>query len=303
MNDSSYYPPAKRRGLLIHILIVVALSGLSAWGFLNLFRADVGPNFVIFLLDGLLALVPIPLFVYRAYALSRAEYILDRDSLEIRWGLRDEDIPLTDIEWMRPASDLTTPLRLPWLPIPGAVLGLRRHPDLGVVEFIAADARNLLLVATAKRVYAISPSNAAKFAQTFARIIEMGSLTPAEPKSIYPSFIFTRAWDNSAVRFMWLVGLFLNIGIVVWVGLIIPSLSQISLGFTPSGIPLPPSPPAQLILLPIVSAFFFLTGLFSGLYFYRWRTHRILAILIWGSSSLTSLLFLLAVLLIISSPV
>ncbi len=302
VNDG-HYPPPKRLGLIIHSILILVLVGLSAWGIWNLTFAEVGPNFVIFLLDALLALVPVPLFVYRAYALMRADYILDRDSLELRWGLRDEDIPLTSIEWMRPASDLTTPLRLPWLPIPGAVLGIRRHPDLGVVEFLAADSRNLLLVATSKRVYAISPTNAAKFAQTFARTVEMGSLAPAESKSIYPSFIFTQAWDYPLVRFLWLVGLFLNIGLVVWVGMTIPTLSQVSLGFAPSGAALPPSPAEQLILLPIVSSFMFLAGLALGLYFYRWETHRVLALILWISSALTSLLLLLAMLFIVSTPV
>ena len=302
VNDD-HYPPPKRAGLLIHTILVLVLLGLSGWGIWDLTFADVGPNFVIFLLDALLALVPVPLFVYRAYALMRADYILDRDSLELRWGLRDEDIPLTDIEWLRPASDLTTPLRLPWLPIPGAVLGLRRHSDLGMVEFLAADARNLLLVATSKRVYAISPTNAAKFAQTFARTVEMGSLTPAEPISIYPSFIFSQAWENMLARFLWLAGLFLNIGLVVWVGLTIPTLNKVTLGFASSGGALSPSPAGQLILLPTESAFLFLAGLFAGLYFYRWETHRILALILWASSVLTSLLFLLAVLFIISTPI
>lgn len=302
VNDD-HYPPPKRLGLLIHAILIFALLGLSGWGIWNLTFTEVGPNFVIFLLDALLALVPVPLFIYRAYALMRADYILDRDSLELRWGLRDEDIPLTDIEWLRPASDLTTPLRLPWLPIPGAVLGTRRHPDLGVVEFLAADRSNLLLVATSKRVYAISPTNAAKFAQTFARTIEMGSLTPAEPVSIYPSFIFSRAWENPLARFLWLAGLFLNIGLAVWVLLTIPSLGQVSLGFAPSGGTLPPSPAEQLILLPIVSSFMYVVGLFMGLYFYRWETHRILALILWVSSALTSLSFLLAVSFIISTPI
>jgi len=302
VNDG-HYPPPKQFGLLLHGILILVLVGLSAWGIWNLTRAEVGVNFVIFLLDALLALVPVPLLVYRAYALMRADYILDRDSLELRWGLRDEDIPLTDIEWLRPASDLTTPLRLPWLPIPGAVLGLRRHADLGVVEFLAADPRNILLVATSKRVYAISPTNAAKFAQTFARTIEMGSLTPAEARSVYPSFIFSRAWENPLARFLWLIGLFLNIGLVVWVGLTIPTLSQVSLGFAPSGAALSPSPASQLILLPIESSFLFLAGLFAGLYYYRWENHRILALILWASGALTSLLFLLAVLFIVSTPV
>jgi hypothetical protein len=302
VNDG-HYPPPKRLGLLVHAILVLVLLGLAAWGVWNLTFTEVGPNFVIFLLDVLLALAPVPLFVYRAYALLRADYILDRDSLELRWGLRDEDIPLTDIEWMRPASDLTIPLRLPWLPIPGAVLGTRRHPDLGLVEFLAADSKNLLLVATSKRAYAISPTNAARFAQNFARTVEMGSLTPAEAKSIYPSFIFTQAWDSSLARFLWLAGLFLNIGLVVWVGLTIPTIDQVSLGFAPSGAALPPSPAQQLILLPIVSSFMYLAGLVLGLYFYRWETHRHLAMILWISSALTSLLLLLAVLFIVSTPV
>jgi Bacterial PH domain len=302
VNDG-HYPPPKQAGLLVHTLLMLLMVGLSAWGIWNLTFVEVGPNFAIFLLDTLLALVPLPLFFYRAYALIRADYILDRDSLEIRWGLRDEDIPLTDIEWLRPASDLTTPLRLPWLPIPGAVLGLRRHPDLGVVEYLASSSRNLLLVATSKRVYAISPTNAAKFVQTFARTIEMGSLLPAEAKSIYPSFIFSSAWENTLARFLWLIGLFLNIGLVVWVLLTIPTINQVSLGFSPSGGTLPPSPAGQLILLPIESSILYLTGLFAGLYYYRWENHRILAMTLWVSSALTSLLFLLAVLFIISTPV
>jgi hypothetical protein len=131
----------------------------------------------------------------------------------------------------------------------------------------------------------------------------MGSLLPADAKSVYPSFIFSRAWENPFIRFLWLAGLFLNIGLAVWVMLTIPTLNQVSLGFAPSGATLPPSPASQLILLPIESSFLFLMGLFAGMYFFRWETHRVLAVIIWASSALTSLLFLLAVLFIISTPV
>jgi hypothetical protein len=301
--NEGHYPPPKQFGLLVHIILVLLMAGLAGWGIWNLTFARVGPNFVIFLLDALLAMLPLPLFLYRAYALLRADYILDRDSLELRWGLRDEDIPLTDIEWLRPVSDLERPLRLPWLPLPGAVLGLRRHPDLGVVEFLASSSRNLLLVGTSKRVYAISPADAARFAQTFARTIEMGSLLPAEAKSVYPSFVFSSAWENPLARFLWLAGLFLNIGMAIWTMLTIPALNQVSLGFAASGGTLPPSPATQLILLPIISSFLFLVGLFAGMYFYRWETHRILALVLWASSALSAGLFLLAMLYIVSTPV
>src|SRR5215210_4599281 len=162
MNNTKvgHFPPAKRLGLIIHAVIILLLAGVSTWGFLNITRAAVGPTFVSYLLMALLAFAPIPFFAYRAYALLRADYYIDRDSLAMLWGLRVEDIPLTDVEWVRPASDLSNPLSLPRFRLPGAILGKRRHSDLGLVEFIASDSRNMILVATAKRVFAISPKDA-----------------------------------------------------------------------------------------------------------------------------------------------
>jgi hypothetical protein len=115
-----HFPPAKQFGMILHGVLIVALAGASIWGFANLTNAQVGPAFVSYLLTGLLAFAPIPFLGYRAYALFKADYYIDRDSLAILWGLRVEDIPLTDIEWVRPASDLTHPLSLPRFRLPGA---------------------------------------------------------------------------------------------------------------------------------------------------------------------------------------
>jgi hypothetical protein len=251
----------------------------------------------------LIPFTPIPFLGYRAYALLRADYYIDRDSLAMLWGLRIEDIPLNDIEWVRPASDLTRPLLLPRFRLPGAVLGTRRHPDLGHVEFIASSSRNLILIATSKRIFAISPRNAAGLVQTFARATEMGSLTPTEAKSVYPSFIVTQAWDSPMARFLWISGILLNLGLIAWVGLLIPSLSQIPFGFDPFKVPVEIVSSTQLILLPLVSGLMFVTGFTAGLYFYRWDRQRPLAFIIWGSSTLCTVLFLFAVLSIISTPI
>lgn len=298
-----HFPPAKRFGLIVHAILILALAGISVWGFLNLARLQVGPIFVNYLLIGTLAFVPIPFLAYRTYALFRADYYIDRDSLAMLWGLRVEDIPLTDVEWVRPASDLTHPLSLPRFRLPGGILGTRRHTDLGLVEFIASDSKNIILIATAKRVFAISPKDANSLIRTFARATEMGSLLPAEPKSVYPSFVVTQAWGNPLVRLMWATGLLLNLGLVIWVGLLIPSLGQISLGFSPFGAPLEPVPSIRLILLPLLSGFLFILGWGAGLYFYRWDMQRMLAIVIWISSTLSALLFLIAVLFIVTTPV
>jgi hypothetical protein len=172
-----HFPPAKQFGLILHVALILLLAGVSIWGFVNLTNAQVGPMFVSYLLIGILAFAPIPFLGYRAFALFKADYYIDRDSFAILWGLRVEDIPLTDIEWVRPASDLTNPLSLPPFRLPGAVIGTRRHTDLGTVEFIASSARNLILIATSKHVFAISPRDAASLVRTFARATELGSLT------------------------------------------------------------------------------------------------------------------------------
>src|SRR6266498_4520307 len=298
-----HFPPSKRFGLIVHGILIAVLASTSAWGFINLTRAQMGPMFVTYLLVGLLAFAPIPFFGYRMYALLRADYYIDRDSLAILWGLRVEDIPLTDIEWVRPASDLTRPLALPRLRLPGAVLGTRRHPDLGAVEFIASSARNLILVATSKHVFAISPKDAASLVRTFARATELGSLMPAEAKSVYPSFIITQAWESPVARFLWVSGFLLNLGLIAWVGTLIPALTQIPFGFNPFGAPNVMAPSVRLILLPLISSLMFVTGLLAGLYFYRWEKERPLSFILWVSSTLCALLFLMAVLFLVSTPV
>ena len=293
-----HFPPPRRLGLLIHGGIMIVLAVISVTGFYYLSRAEVGPGFIIWLLVALLGFAPIPFFGYRAYSLFRANYILDRDSLALIWGLRVEDIPLNDIEWIRHINDLTHPLKMPGFSLPGGILGVRRHPDLGVVEYLASESKKILLVATAKRIFAISPNNPTALTQTFARATEMGSLTLVEAKSVYPSFVIAQAWEHTIVRFLWLSGLFLNIGLFVWVSIIIPLMSRVSLGFRAESVP-----STQLIILPIVSLFLFVLGWLAGLYFYRWDKERALAFVVWASSALTSLCFLVAVFFIINTPV
>lgn len=289
--------------MIVHSTILLVLAVVAVIGFVNLSNAEVGPTFLIWLLVALFSFAPIPFFAYRIYSLWRADYHLDRDSLAISWGLRVEDIPLSDIEWMRSADDLVTPLVLPSLSFPGGLLGIRRHPELGIVEFLASDAKKLLLIATAKRVFVISPENPSGLSQTFARATEMGSLQPVEAKSVYPSFVVTQAWENGIARYLWLTALFLNIGLFIWASLIIPSTPRVAIGQQFAGGTLETVPSSQLLIFPVASLLLTVIGWIAGLYFYRWDRERVLAFIIWGSSTLTSLLFLLAVLFIITTPV
>ena len=300
--NTRLFPPSKRRGLVLHGLILVILLAISAWAFYNLTTQALGLNFAVYLLVGIVTFAPVPVLGYRAWALFRAQYVLNRDSLELRWGLRDEAIPLMDIEWVRPVGDLAHPLSAPTGILPGAILGLRRHRDLGIVEFLASEKREMLLVATPRRVYAISPADPTQFTQTFARAVELGSLGSAHAKSVYPSFVLAEAWKSGLVRYFWLAALFLNVGLIVWISLLIPSMSQVTFAFGPDR-SASAVPAAQLVILPLLSVFLALAGWIAGLYFFRWQETRVLARIMWASSALSSLVFLIAVLFIVSTPV
>jgi hypothetical protein len=295
------YPPPRQRGLLLHGFLILTLLAALVIALWQLFQVTVGPSFTIFVVVALGAFIGLPFLGYRAFALWKARYTLDRDNLRIEWGLRGEEVPISDVEWVRSPQDLTSPLRLPMVRMPGAVLGTRRHPDLGDVEFLAADSGKLLLVATAKQVFAISPADTAGFINTFQHAIEQGSLAPGTSHSQYPSFVLSLAWDNMLARYLWLTGLFLNIGLLAWVTATIPGMESVTLGFSPSGEPLV-VPALQLIILPIMSILLYITGFIAGLYFFRWEEYKTLAFILWGAGTFTSFLFLTSVMLLLNTP-
>ena len=295
--------PPPRRGLTLQVTLIIVATVLTALFAVLASQEPIGLRFTIYILVAAFAFFPLPFLAYWLYSLNRANYSLDREKLTLTWGLRVEQIPVSEVEWVRPIEGLASPLALPFVHLPGAIMGLRRHPDLGPVEFLASDTKALLLVATSKRVFVISPQDTAGFMQNIQRAIEMGSLSPAKPQSVYPGFVVVQAWDSMLARYLWLAGLFLNIGLLAWVTLIIPSLERIPLGFLPSGAPAGPVPGAGLILLPVISLFFYLTGWVAGLIFYRRPDHRPLAHIVWASGVFSTLLFLVAVMFIVITPV
>lgn len=303
MNQPIEFNPPRRRGLMTHLILMAALGGIAVLGVLQLSRAAVGLTFILYLLLVIAACAPLPFLAYRLYALMRAGYTLTRDNLSLHWGLRVETLPLSDVEWVRPAGDLTEPLNLPAVRLPGGVLGTRRHPDLGPVEFLASEPERLLLIATARRVFAISPEDPAGFTANFQRFIELGSLAPASSRSEYPSFIVAQAWERPLARYLWLSSVFLNIGLAVWSGLLAPALERVPLGFDPQGLPLGIVPGVQLMILPLISVGASLAGWLFGLYFYRDPKQHVLAFALWIASALTPLLFLIALLFILTTPV
>jgi hypothetical protein len=296
------FPPPRRRGQNLHILLILLLAVIVSILALLASRQPLGLVFAGLILLAVLVFIPIPILLYRLYSLARANYSLDRDQLSIAWGLRLEQIPVSDIEWVRPLSAMTRPFPMPFFRLPGSILGLRRHPELGPIEFLASDEKSLLFVATSRQIFAISPQAQANFLQEIQHAIELGGFSPALPRSVYPSFVVAQGWDSPLARYFWLAGFFVNIGLLAWVSLMAPSLGHVSLGFLPSGASRPPSPGLALILLPIISILLYLVGWVVGLMIYRGVDRRPMAYIIWASGVISSLLFLLAVLFIVITP-
>ncbi len=295
------FAPSRTRGFITQGGLMAFFGLVSAIGFINLFAASVGPRFSLWVLMGVAGFIPLPFLAYRLYALARASYGIGRDILRLTWGLRIEDIPISDVEWVRPAHDLTIPLRLPFPPLPGGILGATRHPDLGVVEFMASDTPNMLLVATRRTVYAISPAEPVRFVRAFQHAIEQGSLAQVAGRSQYPSFVVVQAWQSMPVRILWIAGLTLNITLLIGVSAVIPSLEEAAMGFSPAGRPLIADSPVQLILLPLISSVLFVIGWLAGLFYYR-RRERPLSLALWASGAISALLMLIAVIILLNTP-
>jgi hypothetical protein len=289
------FSPANLIGLIFQLVVIVILALTGGYFFFMATREASGLNFLLYMLVALLAFSPLPILFYRLYGLLTATYILRRDGLLIRWGLRREDIPLNQIEWVRPANELGFRLPLPWLRWPGAILGNRRGNELGLVEFMAGNTAHLILIATSQKVFAISPKDMKGFMAFFQQLNELGSLTPLEAQSVYPRVLIGRVWEDRLARILILGSLGVGLALLAAVAVSIPNLTNIT-WTDPGGT----APAERLLLLPILGGLIWFFDLLSGIFLYRKGGDlRLAAYLIWGSSALTCLLLLAGSLMLI----
>lgn len=294
MLAETVFLPPRRRGLLINTAALLILGGVVGGCLAFALHLPVGGGFALLLLLAGLLCAPLGLVLYRIYGLINASYTFERDGLRLRWGLRAEDIPIPEIEWIRPASDLVLPLNNPLIAWPGALVGGVNVPDLGPVEFLASERETLLLVATPAKIYAVSPANPGGFTRAFRDMTEMGSLAPLPSFSTRPAAYARTVWRNRAARILTGAGLGLVVLLLVAVSLGIGSRQTVGLGFGPDRKPLDPVPAAQALLLPVLGGLAFALDLVLGFLLYRREGSRAVAYLLWIGGILTPLMFLVA---------
>lgn len=289
------FQPVRRAGTIFQagFLIVFIFAGVA--GFWLAFQASIGPAFLLYLLPVLAAFVIVPVLAYRFYALQQATYTLEREGIRLRWGLRVEEIPIASVLWVNLGAELNAPLPLPRLYWPGGVLGHRHLPGVGDIEFMASSTKDLVVIATPGKYYALSPETPETFVLAYQRCIEMGSLIPLAARSVYPTFLVSRVWQSVPARTLLLSGALLSLALLIWVSLAIPGREQVVFGFRPDGQSGDAVTAVRLLLLPTLNTFFFLSDLFLGLFYFRREESQPIAYLVWGAGALTPLLFLIAV--------
>ena len=278
------FRPKRQRGIALHIGAL--LLNLAAVGFLVILALSqlVRGFFYLYLVASIIIFIPVPFTAYRLFALLRASYTVFREGISIQWGIRSEEIPMQDIEWVRVADDLAFNLPLPGFSVQGAVLGTRNHHDLGPIEFIASSPDSLVLIATRTQIYAISPSDPSGFVDLFHRNMELGSIAPILAKTSRIDFLVGSLLEDKLARILILIGSLLSIGLLVAVSFIIPTRDTIPLGFNPVGQAVENSPSDRLLLLPVLSLLMLAVDLGLGSYLYRKAGYRIAAYFAFASS-------------------
>jgi len=299
MSSSLVFRPVWKNGLILHSILAVLLAGSGGFLIWLAFQQHFGGLLILCFFGALLLLGLFALVVYRAYGLYHASYTIEREGLRIQWGLRREDIPLTEVEWVRTIDELLTPLKPPMFSMPGAYQGVSYHSDLGKVDFIASDFKSMVIIETTNKVLALSPENPEDFIRSFQRTLEMGSITPIDAYSSQPAEFIQNVFSYPAARGTLITGLLFTLALVVLTSLFIPYKQTVSMGVTPLGTPLDAVTSNRLLILPILGSILFILDVLIGLYYFRKNEQRKVSYLLWFGGIATPFLLTIALLMMV----
>ncbi len=297
IESSEYtFKPSLFPGLLLLIPLTGILTALTIFLFLFFSRQQPGLLFFLSFIFSVALLLPIGMMAYRTYALITANYQLARGSLRIKWGLRHETIPLSEIDWIRTPAEMRQEIPWPFLPMPGAYLGKVQTSNSDPLEFMASSVKNMLFVGTSQAVFGISPAKPQQFLSAFERVMQMGTLHEIPHETVRPADWIASSWGNRTARGSIILSVGLLMILSLWIGFRLSGLLTVPLTNTideniSSGSRLPAR---NVILLPALAAILWLVNLAAGVQIYKTPSLRKMAELVWGASPIMILLFLIA---------
>jgi hypothetical protein len=283
--------------LILHLLLVGTFLILSVLVFNQASRTPIGPLFAIYMLVLFALGASIPFFVYRLYGLLRGSYTFQPGKLRLSWGLRVEEIPLVDINWISKEDGIEYRLPLPLIRWPGSYLGARRLDRRSHIEFMASQRHGLLIIETARNVYAISPEDPDAFLRAFQRATEVGYFDTVSGQSVRPGKLVESVWENRPARGLLGLATLLALAFAAWIILSVSPQPGDQFFMDNTGRLINST---QFILLPVLNSIYFVFDLLLGLFFFRREETKPLSYLLWLSSILASFLFFFAAFLLVT---
>jgi len=238
---------------------------------------------------GLLLILPLLLIAYRIFTILTTVYILNRDYLEITWGLRREVIPMGELDWIHPITDFETPLPLGFTLLKGSYYTEREISGLGKTLFAATLPEKMVLVKHQQRYLVISPENLENFMENYELFAQMGSLQNVQAESENLKMLWQRVWADPWARRLLSAGV-ISFFLLIMASLIISLVKQqivwVSMEYVPA---------ARAMLMAMIGLFFGLINTFTGLLLYlQDRVAAFLRNLLWGTTVLLNLILIFA---------
>lgn len=238
---------------------------------------------------GLLLILPLLLIAYRIFTILTTVYTLNRDYLEITWGLRREVIPMGEIDWIHPITDFETPLPLGFTLLRGSYYSEKEISGLGKTLFVATLPEKMVLVKHQQRFLVISPENVEGFMENYELFAQMGSLQHVQAESENLKMLWQRVWSDPWARRLLSAGA-ISLLLLFVASLIISLAKQqivwVSMEYVPA---------ARAMLMAMIGLFFGLINTFTGLLLYlQDRVAAFLRNLLWGTTVLVNLILIFA---------
>jgi len=288
-NEFIFFPD-RFLGLIVLVSLFLLFLGISIFGFTFFPRQEPGPVFFLSFILTILFLVPVAFILYRCYGLLSSSYTLTRDRLQIKWGLRQEIIPLSEINWVHTPQEMPEEIPWPFLPIPGAYLGKVHTASGETIEFMASDIKKMIFVGTSKGVYGISPADPKEFLDGFQRVLQMGSVFEPTHQTIRPADWIAASWENYIARRSFVFSAVFLVLMFLWVGFRFSGLENSRISSTNETA----FPIRNILILPFLAGVFWVIDMGIGVRLYKSDKLKRIAELIWSSGGIITFLFFIA---------
>jgi len=257
-------------------------------------RAAIGPGaLVLLILALLLATLAVICLLYSA-SLWMLSYRLNRNGLVISAGLFNLLVPMSAIEAVYGMPVDFNPFPFRGLRFRGHNVGFQTTPgDRFILYLATARPEDCLYVATARRIYAISPDDRQEFLRAYASESALGAVAQWQESVRVSPALLTLAWRDYLGVGLSSAAIILGMVLLAMVFWMFPHLpSAVPMHFDTLGRPDRLAPPEELFYLPLIGSIVVMLNAVLAIVFYH--RERLLSYFLWGGAGLVQVLLILA---------